>query len=131
MAALAFPAVTQPSIPESIVPGLQNARIRRRPEAAMAKKQEAALRPKSFPSHGDYTVDEEGDRGYWTKVGAAGPHQDGEGFNITFLALPISVRLAIRTRRRSSNMLLTHELRTPSGTTPTCPRSTNKITTPS
>lgn len=37
---------------------------------------------KNRPSHGVYIVEGEGDNAYWTKVGAAWAHKDGDGFNI-------------------------------------------------
>ncbi|KRB18266.1 hypothetical protein ASD99_31035 [Mesorhizobium sp. Root695] len=48
------------------------------------------------PSHEVYVVEGEGDKTHWTKVGAAWPHDDGEGFNITLSALPLNGRLVIR-----------------------------------
>ena len=38
----------------------------------------------------------EGDNAYWTKVGSAWSHQDGEGFNIALSAMPLSGRLVVR-----------------------------------
>lgn len=67
-------------------------------EANMAKTKEAAP-TKNYPSHGVYVVEGEGQSAYWTKVGCAWPHQDGNGFNVTLSALPISGRLVIRTRK--------------------------------
>lgn len=37
-----------------------------------------------------------GDKAYWTKVGSAWPHEDGDGFNVKLLALPLDGRLVIR-----------------------------------
>ncbi|TPK79021.1 hypothetical protein FJ936_30030 [Mesorhizobium sp. B2-4-13] len=51
---------------------------------------------KNRPSHGVYIVEGEGDNAYWTKVGAAWPHKDGDGFNIQLTALPIDGRVSIR-----------------------------------
>ena len=65
-------------------------------EVDMAKKETAA--PRNAPSHGVYVVEGEGDRAFWTKVGAAWPHQDGNGFNVTLAAVPLSGRLVIRIR---------------------------------
>ncbi|TPL45356.1 hypothetical protein [Mesorhizobium sp. B2-4-6] len=64
----------------------------------MAKKQETAAPPKNQPSHGVFVVEGEGDRAFWTKVGAAWPHQDGNGFNVSLTALPVNGRVVIRTR---------------------------------
>lgn len=38
----------------------------------------------------------EGDKAYWTKVGAAWPREDGKGFNIKLTCLPLDGRLVIR-----------------------------------
>lgn len=35
------------------------------------------------PTHRLYVVTGEGDKANWTEIGAAWPHRDGEGFNIT------------------------------------------------
>ena len=34
--------------------------------------------------------------GFWTKIGAAWKHQDGDGLNITLAALPIDGQLVLR-----------------------------------
>jgi hypothetical protein len=43
-----------------------------------------------------YVVEGEGDKAYWTKVGAAWPHEDGKGFNIKLTCVPVDGRLVIR-----------------------------------
>lgn len=48
------------------------------------------------PTHGVYIIEGEGDDAYWNKVGAAWPHKDGDGFNITLTALPLDGRLSVR-----------------------------------
>ncbi|HEY0329887.1 MAG TPA: hypothetical protein VGC77_12400 [Rhodopseudomonas sp.] len=53
-------------------------------------------KPKNILPHGVFVVDGEGDNAFWTKVGAAWPHEDGKGFNITLTATPVSGRLVIR-----------------------------------
>lgn len=50
----------------------------------------------SRPSHTVYVVEGEGENAFWTKVGAAWQHADGEGLNLTLTALPLSGRLVIR-----------------------------------
>ena len=52
------------------------------------------------PSHKVFVVkDRKGDEGdaFWTRVGSAWPHKDGQGFNIELEALPVSGRLVLRT----------------------------------
>ncbi|WP_296740384.1 hypothetical protein [Mesorhizobium sp.] len=63
----------------------------------MASKKETAA-PKNIPSHGVYVVEGEGEKAFWTKVGCAWSHSDGEGYNVTLTALPVNGRLVIRTR---------------------------------
>lgn len=46
--------------------------------------------------HGVYIVEGEGDNAFWTRVGAAWPHEDRDGFNITLKALPVNGKLVIR-----------------------------------
>jgi hypothetical protein len=65
----------------------------------MAKKQGAALAPKNVPSHGVFVVENDGPNAYWTRIGCAWAHSDGEGFNIQLSAVPMSGRIVLRTRR--------------------------------
>ncbi len=53
-------------------------------------------RNQSNRPHGVYVVDGEGDKAFWTKIGAAWAHEDGNGFNVTLTAMPIDGRLVIR-----------------------------------
>jgi hypothetical protein len=64
----------------------------------MAKNQEAAP-AKNMPSHGVFVVEGEGEKAFWTKVGCAWAHNDGNGFNVALSALPINGRLVIRVRK--------------------------------
>lgn len=64
----------------------------------MAGPKEASV-PKNHPSHGVFTVAGEGEKAYWTKIGAAWPHQDAEGFNVILTALPLSGCIVIRARK--------------------------------
>lgn len=41
----------------------------------------------------------EGDKAFWTKIGGAWRHDDGEGYSITLTALPLGDRLLLRTPR--------------------------------
>ncbi|KRR20997.1 hypothetical protein CQ14_35980 [Bradyrhizobium lablabi] len=51
---------------------------------------------KNQTPHGVFVVEGEGDNAYWSKIGAAWPHQDGKGFNIQLSSLPLDGRLVIR-----------------------------------
>ncbi len=49
------------------------------------------------PSHYVYHVREsKGQKGFWTKIGAAWAHGDGKGFNIQVECVPLDGRLAVR-----------------------------------
>ena len=48
------------------------------------------------PSHAVYVVEGEGERAFWTKIGAAWQHEDGDGFNVALTAVPLTGRLVIR-----------------------------------
>lgn len=43
-----------------------------------------------------YVVEGEGEKAFWTKIGAAFAHEDGEGFNILLTAMPVNGRMVIR-----------------------------------
>ena len=45
----------------------------------------------------------EGDNAFWTKLGAVWPHDDGKGFNVELIALPVTGSLVIRERKESSS----------------------------
>jgi hypothetical protein len=53
----------------------------------------------NVPSHGVYVVEGEGDDAYWTRVGAAWLHRDGQGFNVALSAVPLTGRLVLRVRK--------------------------------
>lgn len=94
----AFPSVIQLDPLKPAVSGFRNGRMGRPiQEAKMAKKQTAPA--KNHPSHGVYVVEGEGDRAFWTRIGCAWLHQDGEGFNVSLSALPLSGRLVIRAKK--------------------------------
>ena len=49
------------------------------------------------PSHYVYQVrDREGQKGIWTRVGAAWAQKDGKGFNVQLDAVPLDGRLTLR-----------------------------------
>lgn len=54
---------------------------------------------KTKPDYGVYVTEGEGDKAFWTKVGAAWSHKDGDGFTITLTALPLNGRLSVRKPR--------------------------------
>jgi hypothetical protein len=49
------------------------------------------------PTHAAYHVrDNEGGKGYWTRIGGAWPHRDGKGFNIQTDLAPYDGRITVR-----------------------------------
>ena len=49
------------------------------------------------PSHTAYQVrDREGKKGFWTRIGSAWAHQDGNGFNIQLDVVPLDGRITLR-----------------------------------
>lgn len=54
--------------------------------------------PNKRPTHGVYHVEDGKDdrKGYWTKIGAAWPHEKGDGFTIRLTSVPLDGRLVVR-----------------------------------
>lgn len=48
------------------------------------------------PTHIAYTVRDGHERSFWTRIGSAWAHADGNGFNIQVEALPIDGRITLR-----------------------------------
>ncbi len=48
------------------------------------------------PSHEVFIVEGEGDKAYWTKVGALWRHDDGKGFSLQLSCMPLDGRAVIR-----------------------------------
>ncbi len=49
------------------------------------------------PSHIAYQVrDREGKKGFWTRIGSAWAHNDGNGFNIQLECVPLDGRITLR-----------------------------------
>jgi hypothetical protein len=53
------------------------------------------------PTHAVYVVEGEGENAYWTKIGSAWSHSDGDGFNIQLTALPLTGRIVVRKPRQT------------------------------
>ena len=55
------------------------------------------------PSHLAYHVcNREGGDGFWTLIGSAWPHADGNGFNIQLGSMPLDGRIALRLATKSN-----------------------------
>lgn len=68
-------------------------------EANMSRKDTAPERPKEPPTHGVFVVEGDGRDAFWTRIGAAWAHRDGQGFNLVLAATPVSGRLVLRANR--------------------------------
>lgn len=55
------------------------------------------------PSHEAFVITGEGESALWTKIGAVWPHDDGKGFNIDLIALPVGGKLVIRVRKEATS----------------------------
>ena len=65
----------------------------------MSKQQTA----KALPTHRVYSVSKNGEeKATWTEIGAAWPHKDGKGLNLTFTAHPLEgAQIVLRTPKAS------------------------------
>lgn len=59
---------------------------------ANSKSTQAAAKP----THRIYRVIGEGEQSSWTPIGAAWPNKDGQGFNMSYDAFPITGRIVMR-----------------------------------
>lgn len=48
------------------------------------------------PTHHVFVVDGEGKAAFWTRIGAAWQHADGQGFSMTLNAIPLDGRVVVR-----------------------------------
>ena len=56
------------------------------------------------PSHIAYQVrDVEGSKGFWTRIGSAWRHMDGNGFTIQLDCIPLSGRISLRIATEKSD----------------------------
>jgi hypothetical protein len=80
----------------SILPGLENSRPAAMDVAGETTGDTHMKSTQKNRPYAVYVVEGEGDNAYFTKVGAAWPHKDGDGFNITLTAVPLNGRLVVR-----------------------------------
>lgn len=58
---------------------------------------ETETKTSKAPTHSVYHVRErQGQKGFWTRIGAAWAHADGQGFNVQVECVPLDGRLTIR-----------------------------------
>ncbi|WP_421927157.1 hypothetical protein [Neoaquamicrobium sediminum] len=65
----------------------------------MARSDNTTESSRTSPTHGVFVVEGDGDTAYWTRIGAAWAHRDGEGFNLQLAAIPMTGRLVVRANR--------------------------------
>lgn len=65
----------------------------------MARKEHTSEKSSKAPTHGIFVVEGDGDAAFWTRIGAAWAHQDGQGFSISLAAIPLSGRLVLRANK--------------------------------
>lgn len=55
---------------------------------------------KKRPSHKAFSIEnyekEGAEKGHWTEIGAAWPHKDGKGFDVTIKLMPLDGRIVLR-----------------------------------
>ncbi|MGE0677215.1 hypothetical protein [Pseudolabrys sp.] len=51
---------------------------------------------KARPAYDAFMVEGDGKEAFWTKIGAAWPHEDAKGLNLQLSAIPISGRVVLR-----------------------------------
>jgi hypothetical protein len=63
----------------------------------MSTTEKAEPTTSKLPSHVAYHVrDREGQKAIFTRIGAAWPHKDGNGFNIQIETMPLDGRITLR-----------------------------------
>lgn len=60
---------------------------------------------KNQPTHYVFHVREGDEKSFWTRIGAAWPHNDGKGFSIQLSCAPIDGRLTIRERDQDDDQV--------------------------
>jgi hypothetical protein len=51
---------------------------------------------KPRPAYDAFLIEGDGKEAFWTKIGAAWPHEDGKGFNVQLASIPLTGRVALR-----------------------------------
>ncbi len=56
---------------------------------------------KAKPAFTLYSVTGEGEKAFWSRIGAAWPHKDGNGYSIKLESFPLNGRLQMRSESAS------------------------------
>jgi hypothetical protein len=62
----------------------------------MSENSETPTNTGKSPTHVAYQVRDGGQKGFWTRIGAAWQHKDGKGFNVQLDAVPLDGKIALR-----------------------------------
>ena len=67
----------------------------------MAFKKPNQQPAKKLPDFIAYTVSDHDpdDKGFWTQIGAAWQHEDGDGFNLKLVTIPLDGQIVLRVRK--------------------------------
>ena len=58
---------------------------------------------KNAPSHFAYQVRDGNPKGYWTRIGAAWAHKDGQGYSIFLDCIPLDGHISLRANTDASH----------------------------
>ena len=70
--------------------------LQTRKEIHMTRTSTASTTPPKLPDFHAWHVANKGDKGFWTKVGAAWPHRDGKGLSLQLDVMPMNGRIVLR-----------------------------------
>jgi hypothetical protein len=48
------------------------------------------------PTHRAFAVRKNGEKSFWSQIGAAWPHQDGKGLSVQLFAMPVDGKVVLR-----------------------------------
>jgi hypothetical protein len=69
----------------------------------MTTETKTSTKPSSKPAYLAYHVrDGKGEKGFFTRIGAAWPNADGKGFNVKLEVVPLDGRITLRLNEESN-----------------------------
>ena len=73
-----------------------NEELQIRKEIHMTRTTSASTAEPKQPDFHAWHVTNKGEKGFWTKVGAAWPHKDGKGLSLQLDVMPMNGRIVLR-----------------------------------